>query len=130
MPNQTTDYYELLGVAPDATPEQIKRAHRELMKTHHPDRGGDEVTAKRLNEAKDVLLDPIKRAAVDLERNKPPGPVVAPPNEPDPNFFSATEFAKRVDETWVPVTRANPWLGLFLAVIDGVCTYQNELGRR
>ncbi len=65
----TGDYYDVLGVPRDATPEQIKKAYRALAKKYHPDRNpGDrsaEARFKQVQEAYDVLSDPQKRALYD-----------------------------------------------------------------
>src|SRR6201995_1015596 len=63
------DFYELLGVGRDASPEDIKKAFRKLAMQYHPDRNPGDHTAehrfKELNEAYDVLKDPDRRSAYD-----------------------------------------------------------------
>ena len=59
------DYYNILGVARDASPEQIKKAYRKLAMTHHPDRGGDHTQFAKINSAYDTLSNSDKRNAYD-----------------------------------------------------------------
>ena len=62
------DYYDILGVGKNATPEEIKKAFRKLALEFHPDRNkekGAEAKFKEINEAYQVLSDPEKRQSYD-----------------------------------------------------------------
>lgn len=48
--------FEVLGLGPEASEEDIRRAHHELMQKIHPDRGGTSYLATKLNVARDILL--------------------------------------------------------------------------
>jgi curved DNA-binding protein len=62
------DYYEVLGVARDASQDDIKRAYRRLARKYHPDVSKEEnaeARFKEMKEAYEVLKDPEKRSAYD-----------------------------------------------------------------
>jgi hypothetical protein len=48
--------YQVLGLRPGATEADIRAAHHRLMRTAHPDSGGSDWLATRVNQARDVLL--------------------------------------------------------------------------
>nr|BBH94239.1 hypothetical protein KTA_24380 [Thermogemmatispora argillosa] len=72
------DYYSILGVAPTASPEEIRRAYLRLVRRYHPDanhaaavpglQSMHEQQMKLINEAYEVLGDPRRRAAYDVHR--------------------------------------------------------------
>ncbi len=89
------DLYRELEVDPGASPEAIEAAYRSLMKRHHPDRAGPDglARAKRLNVAREWLVDPERRARYDAARGtlrlearrsttRPPSPAPAPGSTP------------------------------------------------
>jgi molecular chaperone DnaJ len=62
------DFYDVLGVAKNASDEEVKKAYRRLAFQHHPDRDkseGADARFKKINEAYEVLRDIDKRAAYD-----------------------------------------------------------------
>ncbi|MFC4159132.1 DnaJ C-terminal domain-containing protein [Chitinimonas lacunae] len=94
---QFHDYYQTLGVARDATAEQIRTAFRKLARQYHPDVSKEadaEVRMKEINEAYTVLSDPERRAAYDqLGQGFQAGQDFRPPPNWDTGFeFSGTGF--------------------------------------
>ena len=85
------DYYELLRVSPGAEVESIQRVHRALAARYHPDNTetGDLERFLRVNEAYQILSDPVKRREFDQQyenRKESPLPV-----------FLTKEFTEGVD---------------------------------
>lgn len=59
------DHYQTLGVAKNASPDDIKKAYRKLASIHHPDKGGDTAMFQNVQTAYDILSDPQKRSSYD-----------------------------------------------------------------
>jgi len=107
MPVEFKDYYNVLGVARNASDAEIKKNFRKLARKYHPDVAKDKSTAeekfKELNEANEVLSDPEKRRKYDElganwnhpERQpaQPPGGFSGGPEEGSEFHFDGTGFS-------------------------------------
>ena len=91
------DYYEILGVPRNAGPDEIKKAHRKLVRQHHPDVNRNNPQAaekfKEVQEAYDVLSDQTKRRNYDQFGHAGVGAGAAPGAGGDP--FEAFRRAQR-----------------------------------
>lgn len=61
----TQNHYDILGVSKTSSEQEIKKAYRTLSLKHHPDRGGDKLLFQQINEAYEVLSDPVQKEQYD-----------------------------------------------------------------
>jgi hypothetical protein len=126
MTTTTTDYYQLLGVRPDATMLLIKKAYRKLAKQYHPDVNTSPDAAEKfreITEAYDTLTDPDRRrrydrlhgtgrtagADDDWYRRTRPGPGTHAGNgSANGDGTAASRILKVLEATWLEIRRWHP----------------------
>ena len=88
----TRTCYEVLGVRPQASTEEIRSAYRRLMRAVHPDVGGTAALFDEVRHAYEILEDPSRRRAYDTELAvPPPSPWHAPVRSAAPRHFAPEE---------------------------------------
>jgi len=103
------NYYEILGISPEADQEAIKKGFRRMARKTHPDtNGGDDRAFKLVKKAYETLSDPHQRDIYDLRNGFKPSP---PPRETGshgrsdheewPDFENLVEsFAQFLEDQW------------------------------
>jgi putative acetyltransferase len=103
MTSQPRDLYTVLGVARDATQDEISHAFRTLLRRHHPDTRGDvspdtsDSALRELVEAYGVLRDPVRRAAYDRRHL----PATSPVSHPEPDVSVAVRAHRTAEPPFV-----------------------------
>lgn len=121
-------HYEVLGVRPTSTPEEVRRAYHEQARRLHPDRAGgapDDARAMQdVNEAWRVLRDPGRRAAYDRSLGAPAGPPAptastapaAPAEDVDDWDRPIPQALAEPGDVVVMVVRSLPWIAVLLVL--------------
>jgi curved DNA-binding protein CbpA len=65
--SSTKNYYDLLEIHRNSTEKEVRKGYKLAALKHHPDKGGDEETFKKLNLAFNILSDPKTRTTYDRE---------------------------------------------------------------
>jgi curved DNA-binding protein CbpA len=128
MADPDHDHYEVLGIARDATIQQVKAAYRKLAKKHHPDASpGDPNAAARfrdITEAYETLSDPDRRKAYD-RTYMPPGMPITYPGE----GTLLSVLLAVLEETWREIRHHHPEVPPVVVIIaSGTETRQAKWG--
>jgi len=79
------NYYSILRINPDASPDEVRAAYRRMAKRHHPDAGGSSEEFYTVQEAYNILSDPARRRQYDAERKShPKKAIMVEPLRPEP----------------------------------------------
>jgi hypothetical protein len=105
MNTTAATYYTILGIEPDATTTQIKRAYRKLARQHHPDTNNGDPDAttrfRQITEAYETLTDPAKREAYDRTHTIT-GTRLATPSQ---DTQAASRLVQVLEDTWQAIRR-------------------------
>ncbi len=107
---KSASHYELLGVAPHASHDEIRRAYRALAQVHHPDTNPDAAAASmvEINAAWEVLGDPARRREYDWAIGTTPAPVFTRRAAEDGEDEDGDPLAHLRDDPDAPPARRRP----------------------
>lgn len=129
-------HYDVLGVPPDASDDEIRRAYRQLVRTYHPDRHASEAPEVRhwaeermrdLTLAWTELSDPYRRRRYDLSLRHLAAPMASTESEPTWQPYDDGEdiIDERLDDTHRPAPRGGKVLVMMppIALGSGVLLF-------
>ena len=135
MTTQHPDYYALLGVEPDATTAQIKKAYRKLARLHHPDTnpGDPQAAARFRGSPTPTTPSPTPTAATPTTgpgpRPRPRPSAAAQLAEPGPGSRAASLLVQVLEDTWLAIRRRHPEIPAVVIIIaSGTETRQPRWG--
>jgi len=109
------DYYKILGVARNASADDIKKAYRKLARKYHPDVSKEknaEESFKEVSEAYETLRDPEKRAAFDQLGSHAAGQEFRPPPDWSQHFAAGSPFDQMGQNAFDDIDLADLLAGL------------------
>ena len=114
MTASTADYYGILGLTPDATPADVKKAYRQLARQHHPDRNNADPGAidrfRRITEDYEYLSAHLKDNANGNGHIRP-GPTAPPRADagvPGEYSEAGSRVLTMLEETWQAIRAHHP----------------------
>lgn len=122
------DYYQILGMHQAASQTEIKLAFRRLAVSYHPDKNHDPLAEehfKEINEAYEILSDPVKRSQYDLLLANPEETAVKPHRDPayrprahsQPYTTTSHQTSRELMAEYLPKFRWSCWFGLALTLL-------------
>ncbi len=103
----SASYYEILGISPDASPDEVKKGYRRVMRSHHSDVHGDmdDPIVRLINEAHEILSDPDRRRQYD--RQHAGRPEQGPSEHQKPHQNGRSREGERVRKETISCTKCN-----------------------
>jgi DnaJ domain len=135
MTASTADYYGILGLTPDATLADVRKAYRKLARQHHPDRNNADPRAtdrfRRITEAYEYLSARLKDNANSSGHNRP-GPTPPPTADsgmPGEYSEAASRVLTMLEETWQAIRARHPEIPPVIIIARGTTGREARWGR-
>ena len=109
-------HYDVLGVPPTASHDEVRRAYHGRARLLHPDRAGDQRAMQDVNEAWRVLRDPRARAAYDQALVAAAAASVRVHDADDPADWRYNRPAAPSGDVGVVLARSLPWLAILFVL--------------
>jgi curved DNA-binding protein CbpA len=118
MKTQSKDYYAILGITPDATLADVKKAYRKLARKYHPDRNNSNPDSaarfRDITEAYDTLTDPSRRQAYDRTYRPAPGSKISTPVH---DSYVISRLIGVLEDIWQAIRARHPEIPAVVIIV-------------